>query len=133
MEIPASSKRPVTPACPWNSPLTDPSALRSGQARLALDLGNVRYVAQVRLNGKDLGPFWTKPYRIEITDVVKPAGNVLQINVANLCPNRIIGDSLLPPDRRYTHTNITYKPETPLWELGLLGPVRPELIEDKGR
>jgi hypothetical protein len=67
---------------------------------------------------------------VEITDAVKPSGNVLEIDVANLWPNRIIGDTRLPPDRRYTHTNVVYKPETPLWESGLLGPVRLELIED---
>ncbi len=110
-----------------------PPALGAAHARVALDLGEVKYVAQVRLNGKDLGPLWTKPFRVEITDAVKPSGNVLEIDVANLWPNRIIGDSLLPPERRYAHTNIVYKQETPLWESGLLGPVRIELIEDKGR
>jgi hypothetical protein len=110
-----------------------PPALRGSQARVALDLGDVKYVAQVRLNGIDLGPLWTKPFRVEITNALKPSGNVLEIDVANLWPNRIIGDSRLPPERRYTHTNIVYKQETPLWESGLLGPVRLELIEEKVR
>ncbi len=104
-----------------------PAALRG--ARVALDLGEVKYVAQVRLNGKDLGPLWTKPFRVEITSAVKTTGNVLEIDVANLWPNRIIGDSRLPPDRRFTHTNIVYTQDTPLWESGLLGPVRLEAIE----
>jgi hypothetical protein len=106
-----------------------PPALQGAHARVALDLGEVKYVAQVRLNGKDLGPLWTKPFRVEITDAVKPSGNVLEVDVANLWPNRIIGDTRLPPDRRFTHTNVVYKPDTPLWESGLLGPVRLELIE----
>ncbi len=110
-----------------------PPALQGAHARVALDLGEVKYAAQVRLNGKDLGPLWTKPFRVEITDAVKPAGNVLEIDVANLWPNRIIGDSRLPPERRYTHTNVVYNQDTPLWESGLLGPVRLELIEGKGR
>jgi hypothetical protein len=110
-----------------------PPALRGSQARVALDLGEVKYVAQVRLNGIDLGPLWTKPFRVEITNALKPSGNVLEVDVANLWPNRIIGDSRLPPERRYTHTNIVYKQETPLWESGLLGPVRLELIEEKVR
>ena len=57
----------------------------------------------------------------------------LEIDVANLWPNRIIGDSRLPPDQRYTHTNIVYTEDTPLWKSGLLGPVRLELIEDNDR
>jgi hypothetical protein len=110
-----------------------PPALRGSHARVALDLGAVKYVAQVRLNGKDLGPLWTKPFRVDITDAVKPSGNVLEIDVANLWPNRIIGDARLPPDRRFTHTNVVYKQDTPLWESGLLGPVKLELIEDHGK
>jgi hypothetical protein len=110
-----------------------PPALRGSHARVALDLGEVKYVAQVRLNGKNLGPLWTKPFRVDITEAIKPSGNVLEIDVANLWPNRIIGDSFLPPDQRYTHTNITYRPDTPLWESGLLGPVKLELVEDIGK
>ena len=93
----------------------------------------MKYVAQVRLNGKDLGPVWTKPYRVDITDAVKPSGNVLEIDIANLWPNRIIGDSVLPPERRFTHTNIVYTQDTPLWESGLLGPVKLELIEESNK
>jgi hypothetical protein len=107
-----------------------PPAMQGSHARLALNLGDVKFVAQVRLNGKDLGALWTKPFRVEITDAVKPSGNVLEIDVANLWPNRIIGDSVLPPERRFTHTNIVYTQDTPLWESGLLGPVKLEVIED---
>jgi hypothetical protein len=70
---------------------------------------------------------------VEITDTVKPAGNVLEIDIANLWPNRIIGDSVLPPARRFTHTNIVYTQDTPLWESGLLGPVAIELIKENGK
>jgi hypothetical protein len=110
-----------------------PSSMQGSNTRIALDLGEVKYVALVRLNGKDLGAVWTKPFRIDITDAASPTGNVLEIDVANLWPNRIIGDSLLPPERRFTHTNIVYTRDTPLWESGLLGPVRLQLIEGVGR
>jgi hypothetical protein len=109
-----------------------PSTLQ-GVQRIALDLGGVKYVAEVRLNGKDLGPVWTKPFRVDITDAVKPSGNVLEIDVANLWPNRIIGDSILPPERRFTHTNIVYTQDTPLGESGLLGPVKLELVEENDK
>jgi hypothetical protein len=89
----------------------------------------VKYVAQVRLNGKDLGALWTKPFRVEITNAVKPSGNLLEIDVVNLWPNRLIGDAALPPERRFTRTNISYKKDDPLLESGLLGPVRLQIIE----
>jgi hypothetical protein len=57
----------------------------------------------------------------------------LEIDVANLWPNRIIGDSRLPPGQRYTRTNIAYTEDTPLWKSGLLGPVKLALIEDNGK
>jgi hypothetical protein len=96
---------------------------------MALDLGEVKYVAQVRLNGRDLGVLWTKPFRVEITDAVKPSGNLLEIDVVNLWPNRIIGDAALPPEKRFTRTNISFKKDDPLLESGLLGPVRLQVIE----
>lgn len=105
-----------------------PSPLRGSQQRIALDLGEVRYVAQVRLNGKDLGPLWTKPFRAEITSALKPAGNDLEIDVINLWCNRVMGDALLPADQRFTKANITYKKDEPLMESGLLGPVKLQLI-----
>jgi hypothetical protein len=110
-----------------------PPALRGAQARIALDLGEVKYVAQVRLNGKDLGPLWTKPFRVEITSAVKPSGNVLEIDVVNLWSNRVMGDAQLPPEKRYTRTNISYKKGEPLMESGLLGPVSLQLIESAGQ
>jgi hypothetical protein len=106
-----------------------PALLHSSQRRMALDLGEVKYVAQVRLNGRDLGVLWTKPFRVEITDAVKPSGNLLEIDVVNLWPNRIIGDAALPPEKRFTRTNISFKKDDPLLESGLLGPVRLQVIE----
>jgi len=93
--------------------------------RLWLDLGNVRELAQVRLNGKELGIVWAPPFRVEITGAVKPAGNALEVQVVNFWPNRIIGDELLPGPKRFTKTNIRKLTQTtPLMESGLLGPVR---------
>ena len=74
-------------------------AAKSG--RVWLDLGTVKNIAGVRLNGRDLGVVWCDPWRIEITEVVKPAGNRLEIRVANLWPNRLIGDEQEPPDTEY--------------------------------
>ena len=67
---------------------------------------------------------WTAPWRVDITDAVKPAGNLLEIAVTNLWPNRLIGDAALPVEKRLTKTNIVFSKDQPLLESGLLGPVR---------
>ena len=92
---------------------------------LYLDLGVVKNVAEVRLNGKGLGVVWCPPWRIDITDAVKAKDNKLEIDVVNLWPNRMIGDGKLPPEKRFTKTNIQgfYKGERPLFPSGLLGPL----------
>jgi hypothetical protein len=67
-----------------------------------LDLGTVREMAEVRLNGKDLGVLWKPPFRVEITDAVKAGKNTLEIKVTNLWPNRMIGDErMYPPDAKF--------------------------------
>jgi len=73
---------------------------------------------------KDLGIIWTAPWRVDVSDVAKPASNHLEITVVNLWPNRLIGDASLPPDQRVTRTNITkHGKDSPLLPSGLLGPV----------
>jgi hypothetical protein len=71
-----------------------------------LDLGEVKNLAQVRLNGKDLGVVWTTPWRVAIGDVVREKGNELEIEVVNLWPNRLIGDGKLSKEERRTVTNV---------------------------
>ncbi len=63
-----------------------------------LDLGDVRVMAQVRLNGKDLGTLWKPPFAIDVTDAIRPGTNYIQVKVANLWINRLIGDEQLPED-----------------------------------
>ena len=104
-----------------------PAASRNPQhaTRLFLDLGKVRELAEVRLNGKNLGVVWAPPFRVDITDAAKPTGNTLEVQVVNFWPNRIIGDQLLPREKRFTRTNIRkLTKDTPLMDSGLFGPVR---------
>jgi alpha-L-rhamnosidase len=87
-----------------------------GHRRVFLDLGEVKNVAQVRLNGKDLGVVWTAPWRVDVTEAVTREGNELEIDVVNLWPNRLIGDGLLPKERRFTKTNVrTYDTPHPVF------------------
>ncbi|GAA3945362.1 hypothetical protein GCM10022209_46510 [Chitinophaga oryziterrae] len=97
--------------------------------RLFLDLGEVKDVAEVRLNGKKLGVLWCAPWRVEITEAVKQKGNILEIDVINLWANRVVGDLNLPKEKRFTQTHDVFRFDmlrgsTPLLESGLLGPVK---------
>jgi hypothetical protein len=69
-----------------------------GKQPLMLDLGQVEVMAEVRINGQDLGVFWKAPYQVDVTSVMKAGDNILEITVTNLWPNRMIGDEQLPED-----------------------------------
>lgn len=93
-------------------------------ARFRLDLGAVKNLARVRLNGRDLGVVWCAPWSVDISDALKPGTNELEITVANLWPNRLIGDESLPAEQRRTWVSINpYTADSPLLESGLIGPV----------
>jgi hypothetical protein len=94
-------------------------------ARLWLDLGDVKNLAEVVVNGKSLGVVWKAPFRIDATDALKPGANAVEVRVTNLWVNRLIGD--LQPGVAKKHTFVTmhlYQPDSPLQPSGLLGPVR---------
>jgi hypothetical protein len=79
-----------------------------------LDLGAVKNLAHVRLNGQDLGILWTAPWRVSIGTALRAKGNRLEIEVVNLWPNRLIGDARLPKQDRLTRTNVrTYELNLP--------------------
>ena len=81
-------------------------------------------MAQVKLNGHNLGVLWKPPFRVDVTGALQPGRNTLEIRVANLWPNRMIGDAALPEAERFTWSS--YEPftkDSPLPESGLLGPV----------
>ncbi len=91
-----------------------------------LDLGDVKDVgiAAVRLNGKELGVMWTKPFQVDISGVLKAGQNELEIAVVNSWRNRLLADQKLPADERMTRTNIQVKPDWRPLDSGLLGPVQ---------
>jgi hypothetical protein len=65
-----------------------------------LDLGTVRDIAQVEVNGKSAGKVWAPPYRVDVTGALKPGVNHLRVEVTNEWTNRILGDRPLLPDQR---------------------------------
>ncbi len=119
-------------------------AILASASPLFIELGEVNCMAQVTLNGIDLGTLWTTPWSLEITKAVKEGTNLLEIKVVNLWPNRLIGDEKFPSDgisdrkwpewllenkprtsQRFTFvTHSFYKKDSPLLKSGLIGPVR---------
>jgi hypothetical protein len=114
-----------------------------------LDLGDVRVIAEVRLNGRDLGILWKPPFRVAIDSALRAGENHLEVRVTNLWPNRLIGDEHFPDDaswegkylkawpewflerrsrpepRRKTFSVVKhFSKDSPLLLSGLLGPVR---------
>ena len=119
-----------------------PANGKPSKGKVYLDLGEIKDLARVKLNGKDLGVVWTAPWRVEVTGMLK-GQNHLEIEVANLWVNRLIGDEKLPDDGikddkwpdwlmkgqprtsgRYTFATFhPFKATSPLLKSGLLGPV----------
>jgi len=92
--------------------------------RIRLNLGELYNLAEIRINGKNAGVWWKKPFSGDITDWVKAGENTLEITVVNLWPNRLIGDQFLPENQRRTKTNVVkFSKDTPLLPSGLIGPV----------
>jgi len=90
-----------------------------------LDLGDVRELAEVKVNGQSCGITWSPPFRVNITRALKPGPNQLEIEVVNFWPNRIIGDVQLPKEKRLTKTNVRkLTSENQMMKSGLLGPVK---------
>jgi len=100
-----------------------PAAWFKKGSHLWLDLGDVKNLAEVTVNGKDLGVVWHTPYRVDVTSALKPGANEVSIKVINSWVNRLIGDQQ-PGATKYTMADVhPYKANSPLLASGLLGPV----------
>lgn len=106
----------------YSKDFTTPRGWKRGDP-LWIDLGEAREVAEVAVNGKLAGYAWHAPYRVDIGEAVKPGKNTLQVRVANLWVNRLIGDRQ-PGATKVTWTALpTYTEKAPLRRSGLIGPV----------
>lgn len=97
-EHPDSGVRHFAGTVAYRRTLTVPGRRSDSRERLILDLGRVEVIAQVFLNGRDLGILWKEPYRVDITEAASTGENALEIRVTTLWPNRLIGDENLPPE-----------------------------------
>jgi len=121
----------------------DTTSFPSGNRNLYLDLGDLSKVGEAWLNGQHLGISWSKPYRFDITNIIKPGENNLTVEVANTWSNRLTGDAVT--GENYTNSNITRSIvpvegilpgdqarvpwlDIPLIKSGLFGPVKIEYL-----
>jgi hypothetical protein len=101
-------------------------------AQLWIDLGDVKNLAVVTVNGKELGTVWHSPYRVEATGALKPGANEISIRVTNAWVNRLIGDQQADATTKYTFADVKpYKANSPLLPSGLIGPV--EIVSQGGQ
>lgn len=126
---------------------TAPPQMLGRSRRVDLDLGQVAIMAELKLNGQELGVLWKPPFRVDVTGALKPGKNRLEVKVVNQWANRLIGDEQLPddcewngavlktwpewlvkgtprPSKRTTFTTFKHWSKTDrLLDSGLLGPV----------
>jgi len=96
-----------------------------------LNVGEVKNLAEVFINGVSCGVIWTPPYRVDVAKPLKEGENTIRIDVVNTWNNRLVGDSRLSPEKRITNTVYQFRMEgKPLLAAGLIGPV---VIEISGQ
>lgn len=89
-----------------------------------LDLGVVKDLAEVLVNGQPAGIVWKSPFQLDIRRWLKAGEHKIEIRVTNLWVNRLIGDAQ-PGASKITYTTMPfYQASSPLLPSGLLGPVR---------
>ncbi len=90
-------------------------ALKSKDDRIVLSLGNVKDMASVKVNGTQMPLTWKMPFECDITDAVTAGKNMIEIDVTNLWPNRMIGDEFEPDDLEWSEPLIyEYAPGKPI-------------------
>jgi hypothetical protein len=97
--------------------------------RTMLDLGGVESLAEVTLNGRKFGALWKPPFRLDVTPVIKPGANVLEVKVVNTWYNRLLGQKKEPaafsaPDVFKPWVLKEVSTDDSLRTSGLLGPVQ---------
>jgi len=113
----------------YHATLHVPASLITSQHQLWLNLGDVREIATVAVNGVQVQTLWRAPFVARIDPQLHAGDNTVDIDVSNLWPNRIIGDLQPSATVFYTHTNVrAYTKDSPLLPSGILGPVTLKLV-----
>jgi len=115
----------------YTKTITAPADWFKKDAELWLNLGDVKNIAEVMVNGKSLGIVWKKPFRVNITSALKPGENTMLVKVTNPWVNRLIGDAQPNVTNKITYTTMPfYQANSLLLPSGLMGPVQ-IIREDK--
>jgi hypothetical protein len=116
----------------YTKTITAPAEWFTKDAELWLNLGDVKNLAEVIVNGKSLGILWKKPFRVNITSALKSGANTVQVKVTNLWVNRLIGDAQPNVTNKITYTTMPfYQANSKLQPAGLLGPVHIMSVDRK--
>ncbi|MBN2321372.1 MAG: discoidin domain-containing protein [Acidobacteria bacterium] len=109
----------------YTNAINIPEEWISENSNLWLDLGEVKNLAEVVVNGESMGIVWKKPFRVCISESLKPGENRISVQVTNLWVNRLIGDRQPGVTDPVTYTTQAfYSADSPLLPSGLLGPVK---------
>jgi hypothetical protein len=107
----------------YETTLNVPASWRKQGGRIELDLGEVKNLAEVLINGTSAGILWKAPFRVDVTDLLHSGSNRLSVRVTNLWANRLIGDKQPGVTPVASTTFNPYRADSPLLGSGLLGPV----------
>jgi hypothetical protein len=123
----------------YETTLTVPAAALVEDQCVEIDLGEVKNVAEVSVNGQSLGVLWKPPFRTDVTHILHAGANRLTVRVTNLWPNRLIGDHQPGMPKVAFATFDPFQADSSLLPSGLLGPVviqsltqRPRCLMDAG-
>lgn len=97
---------------------------KDAAANYLLDLGEVKNLAEIIVNGQNMGIVWKTPFKLDISKAIKTGENQLEIRVVNTWVNRLIGDAQPGAEKTTFTTMPFYQANSPLVPSGLLGPVR---------
>jgi alpha-L-rhamnosidase len=90
-----------------------------------LEIDSIFNIATIKINGVNCGTLWTPPYYCNITNAVRQGKNKIEIAATNTWHNRLIGDNVLPPDKRVTWTTAPFRlKDKPLLPAGIVGNVK---------
>lgn len=109
----------------YKTTVTIDSTQLATSARIFIDLGVVKNIADLSINGTPACVLWKAPFRTaDIKPLLKEGDNLLEIKITNVWRNRMIGD--VQPGEKHPVTAIRrfYKSTDKLLPSGLLGPVR---------
>jgi hypothetical protein len=108
----------------YRTTLHVPADILAPHRQLWLELGQVREIASVLVNGRAVDTLWRLPYAARIDGAIHAGDNTIEIRVSNLWPNRLIGDLQPSAKQQFTHTNVrAYTKDSPLLPSGILEPV----------